>query len=117
MRSHDEFTEDEWTPEERAQLVSLPTERIPPSELKGKTMDAVRRNGFVGRQRIVTPRRVLALVAAASLIFIAGALVGYAAARRTARPADDGRVANREAVANAENSKTNSQQTRHVVWY
>jgi len=113
---HDEFNEHEWTVEERAMFASLPEERIPPAALKTRTREAIRRSGLIATQTVWAPRRALALIAAASLIFVAGALIGYAMAQRSAKRLDDARVANRQEVARAV-SDTNSQPKRHVVWY
>ena len=44
MATHDEFTEDDWTPEESALLAALPNERVPSNELKARTIEAVRRH-------------------------------------------------------------------------
>lgn len=131
MRPHEEFLEDDWTPEERERLASLPAERIPPSELKTRTVAALRRGGLVDgsasgmlemtdratRRSRATLAMAAALVAAASLIFIAGALVGYVAARRAARTTDESRTASREAVANAREAGSTLQPRSHVVWY
>jgi len=116
MTAHDDFTEDDWTPEERALFASLPPERIPPSQLKARTIDALRRRELLDRQPVARPIHVLALVAAASVIFIAGALVGYAAAQRSVRPIDNTRTATRHDVAEAPANGSNPP-TRHVVWY
>lgn len=115
MATHDEFTEDDWMPEERALLSSLSRERIPPHGLKARTIDAVRHRAFSERRPAMPTKRVLAFLAASSLIFIAGALVGFAVAQRSAKPVDDSRMATREAVA--QNVKPDSQPTRHIVWY
>lgn len=133
MATHNEFTEDDWTPEERALFASLPSERIPPSELKTRTIDAVLRHAAPARRPIASRRRAFLLAAASSLIFIAGAFVGYAAARRSLHPVNESRMATtRQEVARAgsesssanptgtglnTSTTTNSQPTRHVVWY
>jgi hypothetical protein len=116
MTPHDEFTEDDWTPDERALFAALPQERIPPGELKARTTDALRRRGLLDHQPVARSTHVLALVAAASAIFIAGALVGYAAAQRSVRPIDNTRAATRHDVAEAPADGSNPP-TRHVVWY
>jgi hypothetical protein len=117
MSTHDEFLEGEdWSVEERAQLAALSRERIPHYEVKSKTVVALHSHGFLAVPVKTSPRRTIALVAAASVIFIAGALVGYFAARRAPAPDTQPRVANREQVARAE-SANNTQPVRHVVWY
>ena len=116
MGTHDEFTEDDWTPEERALLASLPRERIPPSQLKARTIDTIRRGGAFERPHLAS-RRTVALIAAACLIFIAGTLVGYAAARRATRPSNEARTGTRQAVAKTESETTINQPMRNVIWY
>lgn len=117
MSKQDEFLEgDEWSADENAQLGSLARERIPSHELKGKTIAALHGHGFLAAPVSASPRRTMALLAAASVIFIAGALVGYLAARRAPAPAVEPRMANREQVAQAE-SVNNTKPVRHVVWY
>jgi hypothetical protein len=117
MSKQDEFLDgDDWSADENAQLGSLARERIPPHRLKGKTIAALHNHGFLAAPASASPRRLITLVAAASVIFIAGALVGYLAARRAPTPDVEPRMANREQVAHAE-SVTNTQPVRHVVWY
>jgi hypothetical protein len=117
MSTHDEFLErEDWSAEERAQLAALRRERIPTHELKSKTIVGLHGHGFLAAPARPSPRRTIALLAAASVIFIAGALVGYLAARRAPAPDVQPRVANREQVAKAE-SANNNQPVRHVVWY
>ena len=117
MSKQDEFLEgDEWSADENAQLRSLARERIPSHELKGRTVAAWHDHGFLATPVSASPRRTMALLAAASVIFIAGALVGYFAARRSPAPEVQPRMANREQVAQAE-SVNNNQPVRHVVWY
>ncbi len=117
MNKQDEFFDgDEWSAEENAQIRSLPQERVPPHALKGKTIAALHHHGFLAAPVSASPRRTIALLAAASVIFIAGALVGYLAARRAPVPDVEPRMANREQVAKAE-SVSNTQPVRHVVWY
>ena len=97
MSNHDElFDGDDWTPDENAQLSALSAEKRPPEELKRRTMEAMRRRGLLGPHRVATPRRVVALLAAASVIFIAGALVGYVAARRAAPRDNQARVSSKQ---------------------
>ena len=118
MARHDEFNENEWTPEESALFASLPLERVPSAELKARTTDAVRHH--VGTTRIEhrSSRRALMLAAAACLIFIAGAVVGFAAARRATRPSTEPPVAaNGQAVARSSAPILILQPTRQAVWY
>jgi len=116
MTAHDDFTKDDWTPEERALFASLSQGRIPSNELKARTTDALRRRGLLERQPRARSTRILALLAAASAIFIAGALVGFAAAQRSVRPINNARTATRQDVAEAAAPSSNPP-TRHVVWY
>jgi hypothetical protein len=116
MNKNDDFLDGEWSAEEDAQLKSLARERIPSHQLKGRTIAALHHHGFLAVPVSASPRRTIALLAAASVIFIAGALVGYFAARRDPAPDVQPRVANREQVAQAESAK-NTQPVRHVVWY
>ena len=116
MDTHDQFIEDDWTPEERALLASLPRERIPSSQLKTRTTDLIRRGGSFERPRVAF-RRSVALIAAACLIFIAGTLVGYAVARRATLPSDEARNGTRQAVAKTESETPTNPPTRNVIWY
>jgi hypothetical protein len=60
---------------------------------------------------------MMALAAAAAVIFIAGTFVGYLAASHSTRPASESPGVKREAVANAEREPLNINQMRYVVWY
>jgi hypothetical protein len=120
MADHDaEFAESgEWTLEENALRAALPMEKSPSPELKRRTVEELSRRALLGGSVAHSNRRVFALLAAASVIFIAGAFVGYAAAQRSAKPVDDARMANApQAVAKAASVKTDSQPTRYIVWY
>src|SRR5262249_18342363 len=80
MRNDDRsFDENEWTPEERARIAALSTHRVPPADLKERTTRALRDQGHIGRPRVSTWIIVGGLIAA-TLVFGAGALVGYVAA-------------------------------------
>lgn len=117
MTAHDDCNEDEWTPDENALLASLPRERVPSPELKVRTLDAVRHNvgATIGRG---SSRKTFILAAAACLIFIAGALVGFAAARRVARPSNEPPVAaSNRSVARSDAPILILQPEGHVVWY
>ncbi|MGH9884512.1 MAG: hypothetical protein ACREBE_03230, partial [bacterium] len=61
--------------------------------------------------------RMIALLAAASVIFIAGAAIGYAAGRRTAPTDNRAHIESGAEVAQANSVAVNSRQARHVVWY
>jgi hypothetical protein len=116
MNDNEEFLEEShWSRDETILMSTLARERIPSHELKGRTIAALHQNGFLASPS-GSPRRTIALLAAASVIFIAGALVGYFAARRAPAAEVPSRMANREQVAQAE-SATNTQPVRHVVWY
>jgi hypothetical protein len=117
MKEHNEFFEStEWSAEEHAQIGSLARERIPSHALKGRTIATLHHHGFLAAPANASPRRMIALLAAASVIFIAGALVGYLAARRATAPDVEPRMANRDQVAQTE-SVNNNQPVRHVIWY
>jgi hypothetical protein len=117
MSTHQDFSDgDDWAPDETALLASLPAERIPPNELKARTTDSMRARGLL-RPPARSSRRPIALLAAACVIFIAGAAVGYVAATRANKQADDPRVASRQAVAQADTTAFKTQPVRHIVWY
>ena len=113
---NDFLDDEEWSAEEQAQLASLARDRIPSHELKGRTLVALHAHGYLAAPNAKSPRRMIALLAAASVIFIAGAVVGYLAARREPPRDAESRMANREQVAQSE-SATTTQPVRHVVWY
>jgi hypothetical protein len=117
MIADSEFTGDDWTPDEQALLASLPHERIPPSELKARTTDALRRRGLLHRQPAARRTRALTFIAAAAAIFVAGTLVGYVAANRSVKASDGTRTATRQDVAEVTSPTSNNPPTRHVVWY
>jgi len=117
MTANDEYSDDEWSPDEDALMASLPRERVPSAELKARTLEAVRHVGAttVGRR---SSRNTFILAAAACLIFIAGAVVGFAAARRSARPPNEPPVtASNRAVARSDTPILILQPEGHVVWY
>jgi len=117
MRNDDRsFDESEWTPEERARLADLSTHRVPPGELKERTMRALRDQGHIGRRRIPAWIIVGGLIAA-TLVFGAGALVGYAAATRRSVPSVASPVAATRAVAQIDSTANATPAARHVVWY
>jgi hypothetical protein len=111
------FDENEWTAEERARFATLAAHRLPPPELKRRTLRALRERGYLGRHGPSTGLIVGGLVAAAA-VFAAGAAVGYAAANRepvTVRTVPASFAANR-AAAHPDSANT-TPATRHVVWY
>ena len=116
MSAHDDPIHGEWTPDEQAQLGALGDERFPNPALKATTLDALARGGLVRPERRVPTSMVIGFALAASLLFAAGAFVGYSAAssRAPVQPEHD-RVAVRE-VARID-SATATTPTRHVVWY
>ena len=117
MNTHDGFDNHEWATEERALFDSLPSSRIPSADLKRRTIEALNQGGRLKPRAFTTPKLVIALAAAACVIFAAGAIVGYAAAQRATKPTVDARTTNRRSVANADNENFDIQVTRHVVWY
>jgi len=106
-----ESQNDEWDDDLRARLESLPMERVPSSGMKQRTMNAARAAGHVRTGSRSRVSRTVMLLAAASLIFAAGTLLGYALATRATR-------ASQPAPATfARGFTINSDPTRHVVWY
>ena len=113
------FDENEWTAEERQRFARLAAHRIPPTELKQRTLRALRERGHFARHRPSTGLVVGGLVAAAA-VFAAGAAVGYAAAGRQSaavRAVPVSLAANRGSAAAPLDSTANTPATRHVVWY
>jgi len=118
MTRNDEYSDDEWTPEENALFAALARERVPSAELKARTLDAVRHS--VGATTIGrgSSRKTFILAAAASLIFLAGAIVGFAAARRVGRSSSEPpATASNRAVARSDAPILILQPEGHVVWY
>jgi len=111
---YDQF-DNEWTPEELAQLRTLDSERAPTAALKARTVRLLRARHLIGARWSPGLRSVLAL-AAASVVFVAGTAVGYAAGARraTLRAA----VPPPAALAKADSSSAaQRQQTRQVIWF
>jgi hypothetical protein len=116
MTTYDDFTDD-WTPEEQALLASLPNERIPPAGLKIRTASAVRDHVAASVLSAGSRRRAIGLVAAATVIFATGTLVGYLTARRS-MPANGQRpVAVHNTLAKARQDTLKTNQMRYVIWY
>ena len=112
------FDENEWTAEECARFAALSAHRIPPAELKRRTVRVLRERGYFGRRTPSTGLVVGGLVAAAA-VFAAGAAVGYSAAERKPVPATTIPVsfaANRGA-APIDSIPQPAPATRHVIWY
>ena len=118
MNSEQEsFDQNEWSSDERAQLDALTRELAPRPELKTRTILALRSNGQLRSARDISLRAVVGLLLAASLVFSAGALVGYTAARRHATtPVEAANPAQHE-VARVDSDTTAAPAVRHVVWY
>lgn len=117
MATNNSFPDaDDWTPEESALFRGLVSERIPPSELKARTIESVRERGLIGERLPASRRRLMVMLAAACVTFAAGAAVGYAAASRVAKPAENPRVA-KQAFAQADTTLANAQPLRHIIWY
>jgi len=112
---HESFDQNEWTAEEQSQLDALTRELAPQPELKTRTILALRGDGHLRPARDVPLGIIAALVLAASLVFSAGALVGYAAAQRRAAPRDTAAKASQHDVARIDSDTTST--VRHVVWY
>jgi hypothetical protein len=118
VATHGDRTNDDRTPEERELFASLATERTPPSALKARTLDAVHRQ-YPRVQRSATLRtsRLVLATAAALVIFIAGTVVGYVAARRATPISDTAHSATHEDLASAKRDSATINQLRYVVWY
>jgi hypothetical protein len=111
------FDENEWTAEERARFAALSAERQPPAEMEHLTMQALRSRGLLGRHSRFSAPMIVGLLLAASVVFVAGLLAGYAAAsRRPAGPTEQS-VASARSVARLDSVDSSLQRTRHVVWY
>ena len=107
---------DDWTADDAVRLASLPPKRIPPHDLKRRTIEAARAAGYLhSRRRSTAP--TLGLIAAASLIFVAGALLGYALARRGAPQPKTTASTRTDGFASTQGFKINIDPGRHVVWY
>jgi hypothetical protein len=113
---YDQQFDNEWTPEELAQLRALDSERTPTAALKGRTVSSLRARNLIGARRSAGFRSAFAL-AAASVVFAAGTVVGYAAgARRATSPAAVAPPA--AALAKVDSSSAaQRQQTRQVIWF
>lgn len=119
MKPNDDrsFDENEWTPEERARLGALSAERVPRPELESRTVSALQQQGLLGGRRRISARFVVGALLAASAVFVAGALVGYAAANRRPAPSAPPTVASTRAVAQIESTVVPAAPSKHVVWY
>jgi hypothetical protein len=112
-----QFDDNEWTPEELAQLRALEPERAPNLALKARTVSSLQARNLIGARWSPGLRSVLVL-AAASVVFVAGTIVGYAAgARRATLPATAAPAA-AAALAKADSSgAAQRQQTRQIIWF
>jgi hypothetical protein len=117
--ANDEMFEDELTSDELAAFRDLSTERMPPAELKDKTVSALIGTGRLRPTRRFTPRVMLMLATAASVVFVAGAGLGYEAAMRQVKRKSVEAVApaTSRAVARADASDTADHSKRQVVWF
>ena len=117
---------DEWTPEERARLADVGRHRSPRSELKGRTMRALRERGLLGAVPLPRPRRQVAFaLAAAIVIFAVGVLAGYSVGlRRHAEGGGAESIASakggglaREVRLDSPSTQSSSTNARHVIWF
>ena len=111
-----QFDDNEWTPEELAQIRALDAERAPSVGLKARTVGSLRARHLIGAHWSPGLRSVFAL-AAAAVVFVAGTVVGYAAGARraTLQPAVAPPAA---AVARVDSSGAAQRpQTRQVIWF
>jgi hypothetical protein len=111
------FDESDWTADERARLTALSSERIPPSALKQRTVRALHDRALLGRPARISTLRIVGLLLAASIVFVAGAFVGYAVANRRPTGATEPLVASTRAVAQLDSVDSATRKARHVVWY
>jgi hypothetical protein len=110
-----QFDDNEWTPEEIAQFRALHVERAPSATLKARTVGALRRDHLIGARWSPGARSVLAL-AAASVVFAAGTMVGYAAGSRRAT-SQEAPAPPTSAVARVDSTGVAPRQTRQVIWF
>ena len=117
MRYDDSFDEVEWRDDERAALNALPRERAGSWRLREQTTAALRNDGTLRARRPLL-RAMVPLALAASLLFAAGGIVGYAIARRSvAAPAGDEATASRVALDTSVQTPPATDSVRHVVWF
>ena len=109
MRDDERASADEWTAEEKLRVDSLSRERVPSDLLKTRTVSELRTRGLVRHHP--ASRISLAWVAvAASLVFVAGGLVGYRVALT--------RFQAQMRLAVAESARQDRSPTvEHVVWF
>jgi hypothetical protein len=115
MDYDEQFDDNEWTPEEIAQFRALHVERAPTATLKARTVGALRREHLIGARWSPGARTVIAL-AAASVVFAAGTVVGYAAGSRGATSQEPPAPA-ASAVARVDSTGIAQHQTRQVIWF
>ena len=111
------FDENEWTTDERARFVALSSERFPPPRLEQRTVAELRERGMLGRRPRFSPPVIVGLLLAASMVFTAGALVGYAAASRKPSDGPERAVSSTRSVAQIDSVDSATRRARHVVWY
>ena len=112
MRDVDGDTE--WTPSEYARLDSLSRERAPSDLLRARTVAELKRRRLVHDNNTSTFKKATWIAIAASLVFVAGGLVGY----RLALTSLETRV--RLATAAPGSLASDSLATAgrgHVVWF
>ena len=112
------FDENEGAADEPVELDGLQVERFPSAALKRRTIEELHERGLVRSKRALAPRTIAALAAAASVVFAAGAFVGYATASRRVAPHIVEPVATTNAVVARVDSVTPpSRATKQVVWF
>jgi hypothetical protein len=114
---HGSFDENDWTAEEKSRLATLRGERVPPPALKQRTIRALRNRALLGRSPTISPPLVVAMLLAASVVFAAGALIGYRLANRQPAAVHDQEIASTRSVAQLDSVDSAARRTRHVVWY
>ena len=114
---HESFDENQWTAEEQARFAALISERLPSATLKQRTVRALRNRALLSRRAMISPPLIVGLLLAASVVFAAGALVGYVVANRRPSETPAPTLAATRAVAQLDSADSATRRTRHVVWY
>jgi hypothetical protein len=111
-----QFDDNEWTPHELAQLRALSAERESSATLKARTVRSLRSRNLIGVRWSPVMRSLFGL-AAASLVFAAGAAVGYVAGSRRTTTTEAG-ASRTAAVARVDSSgEAQRPQMRQVIWF
>jgi len=112
MRDDERHSADDWTTLEKSRLDSLPRARTPSDLLKTRTVVELRQRGLVTHRASASVSRAALIVVAASLVFVAGGVVGYRLA--LTRVEAQARLAT---VAPESEPDARSANAEHVVWF